>query len=43
MDIDKEVKAAQKRLATFINKIVAKANAQTTKDFAESRKKLNIK
>lgn len=43
MDIEKEAKAAQKRLATFINKIVAKAKAQTTKDFAESRIKLNIK
>lgn len=41
MDIEKEVKAAQKRLATYINKLVAKAKAQTAKDFAESRQKLN--
>lgn len=43
MDIDKQVKAAQKRLATFINKLAEKAKADTAKDFAEARKKLNVK
>ena len=43
MDIDKEVKAAQKRLATYINKLAEKAKADTAKDFAEARKKLNVK
>ena len=43
MDIDKQVKAAQKRLATYINKLAEKAKADTEKDFAEARSKLKVK
>lgn len=43
MDIEKQSKAAQKRLATYINKLAEKAKADTANDFAEARKKLNVK
>jgi hypothetical protein len=43
MDISKQAKAAEKRLAAFIDKLAEKAKAETAKDFAEARKKLNIK
>jgi len=43
MDISKQVKAAEKRLATFINKLAEKAKADTAKDFAEARSKLKVK
>lgn len=42
MDIDKQVKAAQKRLATYINKLAEKAKAETAKDFEEARKNLKL-
>ena len=41
--IEKQAEAAQKRLATFIDKLAEKASEQIKKDFAESRAKLNIK
>jgi hypothetical protein len=41
--IEKQVEAAQKRLATFIDKITEKAKADTAKDFAEARSRLKIK
>lgn len=43
MDINKQVKVAQKRLATYIDKLVAKAKAETAKDFEQARSKLNQK
>lgn len=43
MDIEKEAKAAQKRVAKYIDKLAEKAKADTAKDFAEARKKLNVK
>jgi hypothetical protein len=41
--IDKQVTAAQKRLLEYINKLAAKAEAETKQDFAEARKRLGIK
>ena len=43
MDLNKQVKAAQKRLATYIDKLAEKAKVATAKDFAEARKTLNVK
>lgn len=42
MDLDKEIKAAQKRMTAYINKLAKKAQAQIAKDFEASRKKLNL-
>lgn len=42
MNIDKEAKAAAKRLAKHIDKLVEKAKAETAKDFEEARKKLKV-
>jgi predicted nucleotide-binding protein (sugar kinase/HSP70/actin superfamily) len=42
MDIEKEAKAAQKRLAKYIDKLVEKAKADTAKDFEEARKKMKV-
>lgn len=42
MNIDKEAKAAVKRLAKHIDKLVEKAKAETAKDFEEARKKLKV-
>jgi hypothetical protein len=42
-DLDKMVKDAHKRLLTHINKLAEKAHKETATDFAEARKRLNIK
>jgi hypothetical protein len=42
MDIEKEAKAAQKRLAKYIDKLTEKAKADTAKDFEQARKNLKI-
>ena len=43
MDINKLAKAAEKRLAAYIDKLAEKAKADTAKDFAEARSKLKVK
>ncbi len=42
-NLDKMAADAKKRLVKHIEKLVEKAHADTANDFAESRKRLNIK
>ena len=41
--IEKQVKAAQKRMATFIEKLAAKAREETAESFAEARVRIVAK
>lgn len=42
-NLNKMVKDSHKRLDTYVNKLAEKAHAETAKDFAEARTRLNIK